>query len=201
MAAGNNFFADPPQLVDPSPGPPPDYTTAMSLVNGTPANTVFWYTGENGATPALQTATAQVGPSLSIAYGMRANEPAITSLVANVAVLAATTYSASNPNAQANYQALAQSVETNLNGQPGAQKVSDIEASLASAQTTLKNATATNTQTQTTLQDMLQGMEGINQTQIGESILTLQNELSASMSVTARLAQLTLVSFLGPVTG
>ena len=201
MAAGNNFFADPPQLVNPSPGPPPDYTTAMSLVNGTPANTVFWYTGENGATPALQTATAQVGPSLSIAYGMRANEPAITSLVANVAVLAATTYSASNPNAQANYQALTQSVETNLNGQPGAQKVSDIEASLASAQTTLKNATATNTQTQTTLQDMLQGMEGINQTQIGELILTLQNELSASMSVTARLAQLTLVSFLGPVTG
>ena len=65
----------------------------------------------------------------------------------------------------------------------------------------MKNATATNTQTQTTLQDMLQGIEGVNQTQIGENILTLQNELSASMSVTARLAQLSLVSFLGPVTG
>ena len=105
-------------------------------MKGTPADTGSRTTGENAATPALQTTTAQVGPSLSIAYGMRASAPAITSLVANVAVLAATTYSASNPNAQASYQALAQDVVTNLNGQPGSQTVSDIEASLANAQTT-----------------------------------------------------------------
>ena len=74
-------------------------------------------------------------------------------------------------------------------GQPGTQSVSDIEADLANAQTTMTNASTLNTQTQTTLQDMLQGMEGVNQTQIGEQILTLQNSLSASMSVTARLAQ------------
>jgi flagellar hook-associated protein 3 FlgL len=196
VAAANNFFADPPQVVA---GPP--YDTAMSLTSGTPANTVFWYTGENGATPALQTATAQVAPSLSIAYGMRATEPAISSLVANVAVLAATTYSASDPNAQANYQALSQSVSANLAGQPGTQSIDDIEANLANAQTTVSNATAQNTQTQTTLQDMLQGFEGVNQNQIGEDILTLQNNLSASMSVTARLAQLSLVNFLAPVTG
>jgi hypothetical protein len=162
---------------------------------------VFWYTGENGSTPALQTATAQVGPSMSIAYGMRANEPAISSLVANVAALAATTYSASDPNAQASYQALCQSVMANLSGQPGTQTVSDIEADLANAQTTMKNATTTNTQTQTTLQDMLQGIEGVNQNQIGEQILTLQNNLSASMSVTARLAQLSLVNYLAPSSG
>ncbi len=180
-------------------GPP--FDTATSLVAGTPANTVFWYTGENGATPALQTATAQVGPSLTVAYGMRATEPAITSLLANVGVLAATSYSPSNPNAQASYQALSQSVQANLGGQSGAQTVGDIQASIANAQNTLKNATTTNTQTQTTLQDMLQGIEGVNQNQIGEDILTLQNELSASMSVTARLAQMSLVNFLAPTTG
>jgi len=138
---------------------------------------------------------------MSIAYGMRANEPAISSLVANVAALAATTYSASDPNAQASYQALCQSVMANLSGQPGTQTVSDIEADLANAQTTMKNATTTNTQTQTTLQDMLQGIEGVNQNQIGEQILTLQNNLSASMSVTARLAQLSLVNYLAPSSG
>ena len=197
IAAANDFFnSDPPQIVD---GPP--YDTATSLVSGTPANTVFWYTGENGSTPALQTATAQVGPSMTIAYGMRATEPAIASLVANVAALAATTYLASNPNAQASYQALSQSVAANLNGQPGTQSISDIEANIADAQTTVSNATKLNTQTQTALQDMLQGIDGINQTQIGEDILTLQNSLSASMSVTARLAQLSLVNYLGPVTG
>ena len=177
-------------------GPP--FNTATALVAGTAANTVFWYTGENGATPALQTATAQVGPSLTVSYGMRANEQAITTLVANVAVLAATTYSASDPNAQSNYQALTQEVTANLNGQPGTQQISDIEAEIASAQTTIQNATTQNTQTQTTLQDLLQGFEGVNQNQIGEDILTLQNNLSASMSVTARLAQLSLVNYLAP---
>jgi flagellar hook-associated protein 3 FlgL len=195
IAAANNFFSDPPQVPD---GPP--YDTAMSLVNGTSANTVLWYTGGNSSTP-LQTATAEVGPSLSIAYGMQANEPAITSLLANVGVLAATTYSASNSNAEASYEALCQSVTQNLSGASGTQSLTDIEADLANAQTTVTNATTLNTQTQSTLQDMLQGIEGVNQNQIGEDILTLQNNLSASMSVTARLAQMSLVNYLAPVTG
>jgi flagellar hook-associated protein 3 FlgL len=200
MAAADNFFnADPPQVVD--AGSPPDYATATSLENGTQANTVFWYTGENGSTPALQTATAQVGPSTTIAYGMRANEQAISTLVANVAVLAATTYSASNPNAEASYQALSQSVQANLAGTSGTQSISDIEANLANAQTTVSNATTLNTQTQTTLQDMLQNIDGVSQNQIGEQILTLQNTLSASMSITARLAQLSLVNYLAPSSG
>jgi flagellar hook-associated protein 3 FlgL len=196
IAAANNFFSDPPQVPN---GPP--YDTATALVNGTAANTVQWYTGENGATPALQTATAQVGPSLTIAYGMRATEPGITSLLANVGVLAATSYSASNPNAEASYQALCSQVTQNLSGSSGTQSVDDIEAAIANAQTTVKNAGTVNTQTQTTLQDMLQGFEGVNQDQIGEDILTLQNNLSASMSVTARLAQLSLVNYLAPSTG
>ncbi|HEX3939466.1 MAG TPA: flagellar biosynthesis protein FlgL [Xanthobacteraceae bacterium] len=196
MAAANNFFSDPPQRVN---GSPPDTSTA--LVNGTPANTVFWYTGENGSTPALQTATAQVGPSTTIDYGMRANEQALSTLVANVAVLAATTYSSSDSNAQANYEALSQDVAANLNGQSGTQSIDDIAADLANAQTTVNNATTLNTQTQTTLQDMMQNIDGVNQNQIGEDILTLQNNLSASMSVSARLAQLSLVNYLGPVSG
>jgi flagellar hook-associated protein 3 FlgL len=197
IAAANDFFgSDPPQIVD---GPP--YDTATSLVDGTSANTVSWYTGENGSTPALQTATAQVGPATTIAYGMRATEPAIVSLVANVAALAATSYSTSDSNAQASYDALSQSVVANLTGQSGQQSISDIEADLANAQTTITNATSVNTQTQSTLQDMLQGIEGVNQNQIGEDILTLQNDLSASMSVTARLAQMSLVNYLGAVSG
>ncbi len=196
MAAANDFFSDPPQRVN---GSPPDTSTA--LVNGTTANTVFWYTGENGSTPARQTATAQVGPSMTIDYGMRANEQALTTLVENVAVLAATTYSPTDPNAQANYQALSQDVAANLDGQPGTQQISDIESDLANAQTTVSNAGTLNTQTQTTLQDMLQNIDGVNQNQIGEDILTLQNSLSASMSVTARLAQLSLVNYLSAVSG
>jgi hypothetical protein len=197
IAAANEFFSsNPPQRVN---GPP--FDTATSLVNGTAANTVFWYTGESGSTPALQTAVAQVGPSMTVAYGMRANEPAIASLVANIAVLAATTYSASDPNAAASYQALSQDVAANLSGQSGTQSISDIEADLANAQTTVTNATNLNTQTQSTLNGMLQSIEGVNQDQIGEQILTLQNSLSASLSVTARLAQVSLINYLAPSSG
>jgi hypothetical protein len=48
---------------------------------------------------------------------------------------------------------------------------------------------------------MLQNIDGVNQNQIGEQILTLQNSLSASLSVTARMAQISLVNFLAPSTG
>jgi flagellar hook-associated protein 3 FlgL len=196
IAAANNFFSsNPPLRVNGAPA------TATSLVNGTAANTVFWYTGESGATPARQTAIAQVGPGTTVAYGMRASEQAISTLVANVAALAATSYSAGNPNAQASYQALSQKVAVNLDGPSGTQTISGIEADLANAQTTVSNAGKLNTQTQSTLTDMMQNIDGVDQNQIGEQLLTLQNSLSATLSVTARLAQLSLVNFLSPVSG
>jgi flagellar hook-associated protein 3 FlgL len=196
IAAANNFFSsNPPLRVSGAPA------TATALVAGTPANTVFWYTGESGATPPRQTATAQVGPGTTIAYGMRASEQAISTLVANVAALAATTYAPGNANAQASYDALSQKVTANLDPQSGVQQISDIAADLANAQTTMSNAGTLNTQTQSTLTDMMQNIDGVNQSQIGEQILTIQNSLSASLSVTARLAQLSLVNFLAPSTG
>jgi flagellar hook-associated protein 3 FlgL len=196
IAAANNFFSsNPPLRVSGAPA------TATALVAGTPANTVFWYTGESGATPPRQTATAQVGPGTTVAYGMRASEQAISTLVANVAALAATTYAPGNANAQASYDALSQTVTANLDPQSGVQQISDMEADLASAQTTMSNAGTLNTQTQSTLTDMMQNIDGVNQSQIGEQILTIQNSLSASLSVTARLAQLSLVNFLAPSTG
>jgi hypothetical protein len=199
MAAASNFFADPPQIVN--PGSPADYATATSLMNGTSANTVIWYTGENGSTPARQTQTALVAPGTTVDYGMRANEQAFSNLVANVAVLAATTYSASNPNAQASYQALTAKIAANLDPTSGMQTVSDVEADIANVQTTVSNASTVNSQTQKTLTDLLQNIDGVDQNQVSEQILTVQNNLSASMSVTARLAQLSLVNFLAPAAG
>src|SRR5262249_11680596 len=136
IAAANNFFnSNPPQRVA---GPP--FGSATALVNGTSANTVMWYTGDDGSTPARSTALAQVGPSTTVAYGVRANEPALSNIVANIAVLAATSYSPTNPNAAASYSALTQRVADNLNGQPGTQSLSNIQSDLANAQTTINNA-------------------------------------------------------------
>ena len=102
MTAADNFFADPPQRVD---GPPFDSATA--LIDGTSADTVTWYTGENGATPARATAAARIDPTMTVNYGMRANEEALRAAMQNIAVFAAVTSSPTDPNANAAYKALA----------------------------------------------------------------------------------------------
>jgi flagellar hook-associated protein 3 FlgL len=192
VAAANNFFgSQPPQRVA---GPP--FNTATALQNGTSADTVFWYTGESGATPARQSVIAQVGPSINISYGMRASEQAFSTLVANIGVLAATSYSAANPNAGASYAALTTRVGGNLSLQQGAQNIADVDADVANAKVTATNAQTVNTQTKSSLTDMLQQIEGVSTDQIGTQILSLQNQLQASLSTTARLSQLSLVNFL-----
>jgi flagellar hook-associated protein 3 FlgL len=199
MEAGNNFFANPPQIVVPGAGN--NYAAATTMTNGTSANTVIWYTGASSATPARQTQSATVAPGMTIDYGLQANEQAMTNIVKNIAVLASTTYSATNTNAQASYQALTGEVYTNLTPASGSQSIDDMEADIANAQNTVTNATTLNTQTQTTIGNLLNNIDGVNQTNVSEQILTLQNSLSASMSVTARLAQLSLVNYLSAVSG
>ena len=53
-------------------GPP--FNTSNALIGGTSANTVSWYTGENGTDPARGTAVARVDQSINVQYGARANE-------------------------------------------------------------------------------------------------------------------------------
>jgi flagellar hook-associated protein 3 FlgL len=195
VEAANDFFQDDPPLR--VAGPP--FTTATSLVAGTSANTVSWYTGENGSTPARDTATAQIDSSLSISFGMRANEPALTTAVENLAVFSAMSFSASDPNASARYTALTQRLGTNLSAPSGSQTVSDIEDDIANAQTAVQTVTTNQTQASTTLQDMLQNIVGTSSTNVGEQILNLQTRLQASLQVTALLAKTNLVSLLAPL--
>jgi flagellar hook-associated protein 3 FlgL len=196
MAASTDFFGDPPMRVA---GPP--FDTATAQVAGTQANTVFWYTGNDGPGSARSTATARVDANTTVSYGTQANEQGIRWIVQNIAALAATTYSSSDPNAAAEYSALTQSVNSNLAIPNGVQRVSDIEASLASAQTTMQSVQNQHQTTTNTLQNMLQSIEGVDQNTVGAQILSLQTSLSASLSTTARLSQLSLVNYLSPVTG
>lgn len=196
IAAANNFFnadaADPPQRVA---GPP--FATATALVAGTSANTVTWYNGDAGTDPARQTATARVDPQISVSIGMRANEPALRSALANIATFAAMSFSASDPNAQGSYQALTQRLATNLTPQQGVQKISDIEAEIAGAQTAVAAASDRHQQTVKSVTDLLQSIQGVDDNEVGAQLLTLQTQLQASLQTTVLLAHMTLVDFLG----
>jgi flagellin-like hook-associated protein FlgL len=196
MEASNDFFGNPPLRVS---GSPPSSATA--LVNGTSANTVMWYTGNNATGSIRDSQTARVDQTTTVSYGTQANEQGIRWLVQNVATLAATSYSTSDPNAAASYSALSQRVYAALGVPSGVQKVDDIEASLANAQNTMSSAQDQHAQTSTTLSGMLQSIEGVDPTQVGAQILSLQTILQASLSTTARMAQLNLLAYLAPVSG
>ena len=171
-------------------------SAATSLVSGTPANTISWYTGEAGPGSARATATARVDQSVTVQYGARANETAIRSQLQTLAVFAAVTTSAANPNAALQVSALSQRVAQNLARQPGQQTIEDIQSDFATAQLTMKDATARQTQAQGMLQGIVDQAENVSPDQVASQILALQTALQASYQTTAMLAQLSLTKYL-----
>ncbi len=195
IAASDEFFnADvnnPPQRVS---GPP--FATATGLTAGTSANTVIWYTGEAGAGPARATATAKIDQSVSVSYGTRANEEGIRWIVQNVATLAAMPLDSSDPDAQARSAALNDRLRPALDVPPGKQKIADIQAELAGAQAGMAAATERHQQTNATLGDLLQNLEGVSNDQVAAQILALQTSLQASLQTAALLYQTSIINYI-----
>jgi flagellin-like hook-associated protein FlgL len=197
VTASNSFFnadmSNPPMRVT---GPP--FDTATTLTAGTTANTVVWYRGESGPGRARDTAIARVDTSISVSYGARANEQAMRTVLSNVAVFAATTFTASDTNGAARYEELKQRVWTNLGAPNGVQTITDIQAELAVAQSTMASGKDRQQQTRTSLETMLETIGGVPVEQLGAEILALQTRLQASLQTTALLAKTSLVYFLSP---
>jgi flagellin-like hook-associated protein FlgL len=191
MEASSNFFDQPPQRVS---GPP--FNTATSLINGTSANTVSWYTGGTTTGSARATQVAQIGPSQTVDYGIQANEQGIASQLQAIAAFAAFTVSPTNTNAAAQVSDMSASVAQALSTQPTQQSIQDIQTDLANAQTTMSTASSLQTQTQSTLQDMVSQIETVSPDQVASQILALQTSLQASYQTTSMLSQLSLVKFL-----
>ena len=175
-------------------GPP--FNTATTLVAGTPANTVSWYTGESGPDPARGTAVARVDQSITVQYGARANEQALRYQLQTIAVYAVVTTNAANPHASAQVAGLQQRISANLAPQTGQQRLEDMQAEFAGAQSAIKAATDRQTQLKGMAQTMLDSIEGINQDEVATKILALQTSLQASYQTTSMLYQTTLLKFL-----
>lgn len=195
VAASNDFFnvdaTHAPQRVN---GPP--FDKATSLIAGTSANTVTWYTGEAGSSAARSTATARIDPSITISYGIRANEEALLAAVKNTAVFAAMKFSPTDPNGSAQYLAITQRLATNLAPKQGAQSVTQIEQEVANAQTMSQTVQDRHKQFSSTVTDFLQSIENVSPDQIGAQLLALQTSLQASLQTTAMLSKLSLINYL-----
>jgi flagellar hook-associated protein 3 FlgL len=172
-------------------------SSATSLVSGTPANTVSWYTGNPGPTgSARASSTARVDQSVTVQYGAQADEPAIRTQLQNLAVFAAFTTSPTGANSAAQVSALSLRIAQNLAAQPGQQTIQDIQAEFATAQSTMKDAGARQTQTQAMLQNIVAGAESVSPDQVASQLLALQTALQASYQTTSMLSQLTLTKYL-----
>ena len=93
------------------------------------------------------------------------------------------------------------SVAQALSVQPNQQSIQDIQTDLANAQATMSTASSLQTQTQSTLQDIVSQIETVSPDQVASQILALQTSLQASYQTTSMLSQLSLVKFLPIPTG
>ncbi|MCG2671769.1 flagellar hook associated protein [Bradyrhizobium sp. CCBAU 11434] len=169
--------------------------SATTLVNGS-ANTVKWYTGNDGPGSARSTAVARVDDSVTVQYGAQADENAIRSQLQAIAVFG--TFSTSPTGQYSGAQVAALSLRTTqaLTPQAGQQKIEDIQTDIAMAQNTMKDASTRQTQAKAQLQTIVDQAESASPDQVASEILSLQNALQASYQTTANLAQLSLVKYL-----
>jgi flagellar hook-associated protein 3 FlgL len=175
--------------------PGPSFGTATGLVNGS-ANTVAWYTGNSGPGSARASSTVRVDSSQTVQFGAQADEQAIRQALQNIAVYAASTTPVSNPNSPAEVSALSSRIAANLTPSAGQQTIQDIQTDFATAQNTMKDVQARQTQSQAALQSLVSNTEGITQAQVASEILALQNQLQASFQTTSMLSQLSLAKYL-----
>jgi flagellin-like hook-associated protein FlgL len=195
MVAADNFFSlDAAQTPQRVAGPP--FVTATGLVAATPANTVFWYTGEVSADPARSSVSARIDQTLTLNYGLRANEPGIRALVQNLAVFAATTFPSGDDVAAGGYAALVERVRPALEGDASSQKIEEIVAEIGAAQGMMQASHDRQQQTNGVLTGLLEEVEGVSSEEVAAKILTLQTRLQASLQTTAILYQLSLADYI-----
>ena len=112
------------------------------------------------------------------------------------AVFATAEFSDTDPDAEARYAALRQRLGGALVGTPNEQHISDIQGELAGAQFALNAAKERHTQTNSTLQNLLQSVEGAAPEDVATQILALQTSLQATLQTTALLLQTSLLKYL-----
>lgn len=194
-AAADDFFdfdADnPPQRVD---GPP--FDTATSLRDATQNDTVFWYQGELSDTPARETALAKVDDSITVSYGARANEDSFRETLKTFAAVAVEEFDPADPHGSNRYNEIKLRASDKLGFGRNAQAVDDVISEIGVAKTTIARAEERHQANEALLQGFVEDKENADLYEVSASILSLRNRIEASLTVSSRLSNLSLVRFL-----
>jgi flagellar hook-associated protein 3 FlgL len=173
-------------------GTPPSFAAAAGLRAGTAADTMVWYRGDDSARP-RGTAPLRIDSVQTVGTGAQANEPALRSMLAQFAVLAAESF-AETPTDRDRFLEVADRARTNLAAEPHTMEamVADFGAALAS----MGRAKERHQATAAVLNEALAGVEGVSIEEVAASMLALQTRLQASYQTTSILSRLSLVNFL-----
>ena len=129
-------------------------------------------------------------------YGLRANEEGIRWQMQNIAALAAISMPSTDPDSQERAAALDARLRTALDVPVGTQSVEAIQAELAGAHTSVESTRQRHQQTDATLSNLLEDIEGISNEEVAAKILAMQTTLQASMQSTAKLFQMSILNYL-----
>ncbi|WP_020188055.1 hypothetical protein [Methylopila sp. 73B] len=206
VAAGNDFFT--------SDGEPARVTgfdgtyatdaeriaalqSATSLdTTGTADLTVAWYRGDDATSDPRDAATAKIADGVTVSYGAQANESAFANVIKSLAVLSATTFSASDANAEARYEALRERTVGALSSTETSSALQSVASDLAIANTSIEAAGDRHDAARALAEDALSGVVDADSDEVTVKILALQSSIEASYSVAATLKSLSLVNYL-----
>lgn len=205
MAAADDFFDTAggrlPQAVDTSGGVPPE--EAVGLTDADPATTVIWYSGQNDPIDPADSSTrprndvsARIDSSIDVAYGARANEEGFTTVVKALAVLSVESFSTSVATDEKRYAALTERTRAALSFPNGAASPEDIHAEIAVAGRAAEQAATRHIATKCAMQEIVEGVEGIDIEEVAAQMLRLQTLMQASYQTTSMLSQLSLTNYL-----
>lgn len=169
---------------------------ATSLIDGTTANTVSWYAGDNGTTVSSRnTAQGRVDSAINVNYGVRANEKPFSKQLAMFGALTIQSFT-NTDDEKDRYFELANRVREGLFKEIGDPNIDSIRTELSVAHKAANNAKIRHTQTFGMLEGLRDGIEGVVLEEVAISLLTLQTRLQASFLATARINELSLANFL-----
>lgn len=196
MQAGNDFFATEnggaPLRVD---GPPFDTATTLSA-DTSYANTVRWYKGTNDASSARGDATARVDTSVTVSYGLRANEQAFSWAIRQMAVLSTVDVSGGSATDQEVHSQLVQRAKANLGGKDGVQSLATVLVEFGSASQAASQAETRHTAMAATYQKVVDSTLNADPTEVSAQILQLQTQMQASYQATSILYKLSLTNYI-----
>ena len=166
------------------------------MIDGTEADTVFWYIGDDATDNARMTSIARVDDAITIGYGARANEEGIRHTVQNIAVFAAMTFSSSDPDARDQYSALLNRVGTALSPPSGVQRLEAIQTEIAGAKLAADAAGERLADRKPVLQGMVDAIESVPLEEVGAMLLQLNTRFQATLQTTAMLSQFNLLNYI-----